>query len=220
MMTLQVINLGNIANDGAGDDLRTAFTKVNANFAALVVDAADTTGTNLGSLGARVFKEATNNDMKFRRLVAGYNMSVVETDNTIEFSMSGANNIIVVSDNGSLIAAPGGTVNIVGGEGISVTANENTKTLTIVGGIVNESAPALSSDLDANNNSITNLNNINGTSWDDMVGKLFNMDFGAIPNSINNMLDFIVRFVDVDMGTINAPAAYIVDMGPTGSFIS
>ena len=217
-MTLQVINLGNVANDGAGDDLRTAFEKVNANFTLLEIDAADTTGTNLGSLGARVFKEVTNNDMKFRRLVAGYNMNVVETDNTIEFSMSGANNIIMVSDNGSLIAAPGGSINILGGTGITVTANENSKTLTIVGGLVNESEPTLSSNLDADGNYLINVNNINGTNWDNVVGKLFNMDFGAIPNSFNNMLDFLVRFVDVDMGTITAPSAYIVDMGPTGSF--
>ena len=219
-MTLQVINLGNIANDGAGDDLRTAFQKVNANFAALVIDAADTTGTNLGSLGARVFKEVTNNDMKFRRLVAGYNMNVVETDNTIEFSMSGANNIIMVSDSGSLVAVPGGSINIRGGTGINVTANDNTKTLTIVGGLVNEDAPALSANLDADGNDITNINNINGTNWDNVVGKLFNLDFGSIPNSFNNMLDFLVRFVDVDMGSITAPSAYIVDMGPTGSFNS
>ena len=217
-MTLPVINLGNVANDGAGDDLRTAFEKVNANFTLLEIDAADTTGTNLGSLGARVFKEVTNNDMKFRRLVAGYNMNVVETDNTIEFSMSGANNIIMVSDNGSLIAAPGGSINILGGTGITVTANENSKTLTIVGGLVNESEPTLSSNLDADGNDLINVNNINGTNWDNVVGKLFNMDFGAIPNSFNNMLDFLVRFVDVDMGTITAPSAYIVDMGPTGSF--
>lgn len=219
-MTLQTINLGNIANDGEGDDLRTAFEKVNANFIALEIDAADTTGTNLGSIGASVFKEVINNDIKFRRLVAGYNMNVVETDNTIEFSMSGANSIIMVSDTGSLIAAPGGSINIHGGTGIHVTANENTKTLTIVGGLINETTPTLSANLNAARHNITNLNNINGTNWDNMVGKLFNMDFGAIPNSINNMLDFIVRFVDVDMGSIAAPATYIVDMGPTGSFNS
>lgn len=219
-MTLQVINLGNIANDGAGDDLRTAFVKVNANFSALEIAAADTTGTNLGSIGANVFKEVVNNDMRFRKLVSGYNISVVETDNTIEFSMSGANNIIVVSDSGSLIATPGGSINIVGGAGITVTASENSKTLTIIGGLVNETAPTLDADLNVSGNNITNINNINGTNWDAMIGKLFNMDFGQIPNSINNMLDFIVRFVDVDMGSITAPAAYIIDMGPTGSFNS
>jgi len=31
-MTQQIINLGNTANDGTGDPLRTAFTKINANF--------------------------------------------------------------------------------------------------------------------------------------------------------------------------------------------
>lgn len=34
-MAIQTINLGNYANDGTGDDLRTAFTKVNANFTEL-----------------------------------------------------------------------------------------------------------------------------------------------------------------------------------------
>ena len=34
-MVKQVINVGNNANDGTGDDLRTAMQKVNANFAEL-----------------------------------------------------------------------------------------------------------------------------------------------------------------------------------------
>ena len=34
-MAIQTINLGTYANDGTGDDLRTAFTKVNANFTEL-----------------------------------------------------------------------------------------------------------------------------------------------------------------------------------------
>jgi len=32
-MPIQTILIGNYANDGSGDDLRTAFEKVNANFA-------------------------------------------------------------------------------------------------------------------------------------------------------------------------------------------
>ena len=35
-MTIQNINIGNIANDGTGDDLREAFRKVNENFDELV----------------------------------------------------------------------------------------------------------------------------------------------------------------------------------------
>ena len=31
-MAIQTINVGNLANDGTGDDLREAFIKVNQNF--------------------------------------------------------------------------------------------------------------------------------------------------------------------------------------------
>lgn len=37
-MSIQTINIGQYANDGSGDDLRSAFTKVNANFALLGTD--------------------------------------------------------------------------------------------------------------------------------------------------------------------------------------
>ena len=36
-MAIQVINIGSSANKGDGDPLRTAFTKINANFAELDV---------------------------------------------------------------------------------------------------------------------------------------------------------------------------------------
>ena len=32
MADIQTINIGNLVNDGTGDDLRTAFEKVNSNF--------------------------------------------------------------------------------------------------------------------------------------------------------------------------------------------
>ena len=37
-VSLQKINLGDYANDGTGDDLRTAFAKVNINFDSLESD--------------------------------------------------------------------------------------------------------------------------------------------------------------------------------------
>ena len=36
-MAIQTINIGSSANKGDGDPLRTAFTKINANFAELAV---------------------------------------------------------------------------------------------------------------------------------------------------------------------------------------
>ena len=56
-MAIQTVNLGLIANDGTGDGLREAFTKVNSNFAELDIRAANITAENVGIGGYGVFKE-------------------------------------------------------------------------------------------------------------------------------------------------------------------
>ena len=54
-MAIQTINIGTVANDGTGDDLREAFVKVNANFAELAARNPEaTTGVNLGASGEGV----------------------------------------------------------------------------------------------------------------------------------------------------------------------
>ena len=47
--TIQTVNLGQYANDGSGDDLRTAFEKVNSNFALLGTTIPLADGSNLGT---------------------------------------------------------------------------------------------------------------------------------------------------------------------------
>lgn len=56
MPTLQTINLGSYANDGTGDDLRTAFEKVNINFGLLFAEASVNSAINLGS-GTGIFAQ-------------------------------------------------------------------------------------------------------------------------------------------------------------------
>jgi len=91
-MTIQTLNLGTYANDGTGDDLRTAFTKVNSNFAEL-----DTLtivgGTNLGS-GSPVFASVvpdagTGNKLSFRSILAGTNIAISNDSNTISITTTG-----------------------------------------------------------------------------------------------------------------------------------
>ena len=56
-MAIQTINIGTIANDGTGDDLREAFVKVNNNFTELNARSTEsTTVANLGSAGEGVFE--------------------------------------------------------------------------------------------------------------------------------------------------------------------
>jgi len=68
-MAIEPINLGNYANDGTGDDLRTAFTKVNANFALLDAEAAINNGQNLGA-GVGLFKQAVGASLQFKGLTS------------------------------------------------------------------------------------------------------------------------------------------------------
>jgi hypothetical protein len=82
-MTIQTINLGNYANDGTGDDLRTAFEKVNANFALLDAEAAINAGANLGS-GTGIFAAKSSATLQFKSLTSDDDsVTITHDDNTV-----------------------------------------------------------------------------------------------------------------------------------------
>jgi hypothetical protein len=82
-MTIKRINVGNVVNDGSGDDLRTAFVKVNDNFAELVdIHGEANTASNVGT-GIGLFKEKVVSDLRFKSIVAGTGITVTGNSNTI-----------------------------------------------------------------------------------------------------------------------------------------
>ena len=85
-MAIQTINLGNYANDGTGDDLRVAFTKVNANFAELNASAAIANGVNVGSgIGIFFAKDTTN--LQFKSLTStNSSVTISSTGNTVNLA--------------------------------------------------------------------------------------------------------------------------------------
>ena len=85
-MAIQTINLGNYANDGTGDDLRVAFTKVNANFAALDSAAAIVNGANVGS-GVGIFYAKDTTSLQFKSLTSTNNsVTISSTSNTVDLA--------------------------------------------------------------------------------------------------------------------------------------
>jgi len=83
-MTIQTINLGSYANDGTGDDLRTAFTKVNANFALLQADV--TGAVNLGT-GAGIFADKNSTNLEFKSITSiDGSIAVTESSETIDLA--------------------------------------------------------------------------------------------------------------------------------------
>lgn len=81
---LQTIQIGAYANDGTGDDLRTAFQKVNANFTSLFSDLGVAGAANLGN-GESVFaqKNTTTNNLEFKSLVAGSGVTLASDATTV-----------------------------------------------------------------------------------------------------------------------------------------
>jgi hypothetical protein len=183
-MAIQNINLGTYANDGTGDDLRSAFTKVNDNFDYLN-DLVAISGTNLGA-GAPVFVSKSGNNLQFRSIAAGSNLTVGYNGTTITLS---ANNPFVGNVTGNVTGNASTVTNgVYTTSSIDTLADVNTSSTpptngqalvwntiasqwlpgTVVGGggltdIVNDTTPQLGGNLDVNGRSIvsTGDGNIN-----------------------------------------------------------
>lgn len=87
MATIQTINVGTYSNDGTGDDLRTAFEKVNANFTSINSELGITSAENLGTVGVGIYASKTNNVLKFKKLTGSNGVTITSPDaNTVNIS--------------------------------------------------------------------------------------------------------------------------------------
>jgi len=90
-----LVNVGQVANDGTGDDLREAFLKINGNFLYLGNRlGTDPSGANVGTTGESVFKEVVDFQYRFRKIDADGNLRVrlVGDVVTLDFRPNGAVN--------------------------------------------------------------------------------------------------------------------------------
>lgn len=236
-MAVQLINVGQIANDGTGDDLREAFIKINQNFEELDLrDDEQTTASNIGETGEGIFAGKLNYDLQFKKLVPGSNITLTGTDETVTVdAVGGLQQLIVSSDSGSVILADGSTLNINGGDGVETTLVGNTLTINNTASeLALDTSPELSANLDANNFNLENVGqviaqrfdgfhrgDVEGLVWgidirqlDDKIGNVSDsFDFGGIIQNITNLLDWILATSDVDLGTINSPTNISIDNG-------
>ena len=72
-----LVSVGQVANDGTGDNLREAFLKINGNFLYLGNRlGTDPSGANVGTTGESVFKEVVDFQYRFRKIDADGNLRV------------------------------------------------------------------------------------------------------------------------------------------------
>jgi len=131
-MTIQTINIGNQVNDGSGDDLRTAFQKVNANFSDLGTQLT-ITGANMGGVGVGIFKQKTGSTLEFKSLISGSKISVDEFTDTIRIRSTAPDAFTQIDTNaGTVLASTFPAITLQGGEDIDVTTLGSTITVNNV----------------------------------------------------------------------------------------
>jgi hypothetical protein len=234
-MAIQLIDIGQVANDGTGDDLREAFIKVNQNFEELDLrDDEQTTASNIGGAGGvGIFSNKVNYDLQFKKLVAGSNINITPTDTTVVLDVPaiGLQQLIVSADNGSLIVSEGDTVNIVGGQGVTTRIVDSTLTIENTNSsVVTDETPQLGGNLDAQGNSINNVANldaanITGFLTGNVNGLVYNVDirelseyvndfnFGGVVQEITSPLQWLLAGTPFDMGSFGTPELRSIDFG-------
>jgi hypothetical protein len=103
-MTVQTINIGNVVNDGLGDDLRTAFEKVNANFVELS-NVLTVTARNLGTTGEGIFAGKVGPELQFKNIVAGNRIILDSGPEGIVVSATYPEAITSITTNAGVVSA-------------------------------------------------------------------------------------------------------------------
>ena len=227
-MALKTINLGSVANDGTGDDLREAFDKVVFNFAELDTRTPEaTTVVNLGS-GEGLYASKSDAELQFKSLVGGNNVTLSSDANELTIDVdAGVTQFVVAGDTGSLTVTENTTFTIQGGTSITTTRDGNNIRIdsSALTSVQDDPAPRLSAGLNADGNSIGAVNLLTA----DTVTAKFNgnligtalvhgidirdlnyyrdaansWNFGTIGNTtVTNLWDFLFATVAVDFGTI------------------
>ncbi len=198
-MAIQTINIGNVVNDGLGDDLRTAFQKVNGNFSELSAQLT-ITASNLGNTGAGVFKEKIGSDLKFKKLKGSTNIGVEDLGDVIEFR--------------DLTPTPFYKFTVDTGT-IQAGSNNFNGHIAFIG------RPALQTTLHPG--SVSGVNDIViTTNQSDQIfvrtqipvtDILLNFDFGPITGSYTNAIQLSMAQANIDFGTLTLPGRFDLDFG-------
>jgi|TARA_B110000503_G_C7055611_1_gene374293 hypothetical protein len=228
-MAIQTVNIGQIANDGTGDDLREAFVKVNNNFAELSARSPEqTTGANLGASGEGIFAQISGTELQFKKLVGGTAVTLASDGNTVTVNStaSGLPSVQVFADNNNLtLDSSSNALTIAGGGTTTTNLSGTTITVSSVTSVQTDATPQLGGDLNANNKNITNVANMTGLVHSIDVRKfngvetsnVLELDLGlAHPASFSTGLEYLMRNLTIDFD--NGTSTFTESTEPTAEF--
>jgi hypothetical protein len=197
-MSIQTINIGNLVNDGLGDDLRTAFRKVNENFSELGTTLT-ITASNVGSTGEGVFKQKTGSNLEFRNLIAGNKITLDSGTDFIRINSSQPDAFTSITTNdGSIIAN-----NTVVPSTLDITLQGSpTYTAPSAGQAGRNIKVVKTGDKVISIDTVLDLNQI-----------LLSVDFGPIGGSFQNPIQLALATANIDFGTITMPGRQNLNLG-------
>jgi hypothetical protein len=210
-MNITLIDIGNIANDGTGDDLRTAFEKVNENFVELETSIdASTVAANVGD-GLGLYKQKTVNTLEFKSLGVGSFLSITAVGDKIVVDTAFTDKNINV---GSLTAS--GNI-----EGNIITASMFSGTLG--GNVMGRVYPQAPDYIIGAGNIIgvqpdPGLANyrparVDGIAVKELDRTINTFDFGTIDNVYTSAFAYLLDQIGLDAGTILSPTNLSIDAG-------
>jgi hypothetical protein len=188
-MTIQPINIGNVVNDGLGDDLRTAFEKVNANFADLSTQLT-ITASNVGAVGVGVFKEKVGADLKFKKLVSGTKMLLNENTDTVTVNNTAPDAFIRIdTDAGVMLASTYQQITLAGTAAPGSTTSRKDIEVNAFGSVLSIKTMIPVTDI------------------------LESYDFGTINGAYTNAVQVALQSANIDFGTVLLPGRIDIDCG-------
>ena len=188
-MTIQTINIGNVVNDGLGDDLRTAFEKVNANFADLSTQLT-ITATNVGTVGVGVFKEKIGADLKFKKLVSGTKMLLSENTDTVTVNNTAPDAFTRIdTDAGVMLASTYQQITMAGTAAPGSTTSRKDIEVNAFGSVLSFKTMIPVTDI------------------------LESYDFGSISGVYTNAMQVALQSANIDFGTVLLPGRIDIDCG-------
>lgn len=232
-MALQTINIGQFVNDGTGDDIRTAFQKINANFDELDLQGGQSnTISNIGT-GIGLYKEKIGVDLRLKTLKSGTGINITNAANELTIENNAPKIVTIVTNSGSISAnSTNQSISIVGAGG--VTTSTTGTILTITGSptqLINDINPKLGGNLDLNGKNViggtgTNItaSNFLGNFQGNLTGLVYGVDvreidnrtsfdFGTITAQLTSPIQYFLAITDIDMGSILIPNPLGIDGG-------
>ena len=222
-----MINVGTVINDGTGDDIRSAFVKVNDNFTELYdIGAQNNEGANVGS-GVGIYKNKTGDILNFKSLNAGNGIYVTPGTNNIVIQNAWPSISSITADDTHHITSTGSqAIVIAGAGGVSTSISGNVLTITGTSGFGSLTNPILGGNLDLNGHNITGNGTVIADLQGNLTGTVYNIDvrnldndvssfdFGTIGTSIpKTFLQWLKNQYSFDLGTFTSPAAVSIDIG-------